>query len=181
MEWKDIKGYEGHYRISDNGDIFSLESNKVLKTMSNKNGYTYIHLTKGGKKKSFTIHRLVALHFCEGYGEDLVVDHIDQNRDNNHCSNLRWISRKENSNNISADTRAKVSEVSKRNARKVSQMTGRKKRPVISISPDGVEKYHGSIMEASRYTGVGNSSIWKALNKGSVLASGYKFKHALNG
>ncbi|AGY47023.1 HNH homing nuclease [Bacillus phage CampHawk] len=176
MEWKDIKGYEGHYQISDNGDIFSLKSNRVLKTMKNKkNGYIYIHLTKDGKKKAFTIHRLVALHFCGGYEESLVVDHIDRNRHNNHFSNLRWVSRKENSSNISADTKKNIITAVRKNAKSQSQRSNRKIRPVISISPEGVIRHHRSITQASKETGVTNASISNNLNKGSRLMSGYRF------
>ena len=47
-------------------------------------------------KKRYFIHRLVAIHFCEGYSEELVVNHIDGNKNNNKATNLEWVTRSEN-------------------------------------------------------------------------------------
>lgn len=47
-------------------------------------------------KKRFFIHRLVALHFCKGYQEDLIVNHKDGNKLNNIAENLEWVTHSEN-------------------------------------------------------------------------------------
>lgn len=67
-EWKDIKGYEGLYRISNHGRILGLTSNKVLKpndvNSRGKNANRIKNtLSKNGKLKNFTIHNLVYSHF----------------------------------------------------------------------------------------------------------------------
>jgi len=54
--------------------------------------------TEEGKRKLFFLHRLVALAFVDGYKEDLQVNHIDENKANNHFSNLEWTTAKENVN-----------------------------------------------------------------------------------
>ena len=54
--WKDIKGYEGLYQISNNGKIISIKRKLTKKTFINRNGYEYIDLyIKKEKKKIFTI------------------------------------------------------------------------------------------------------------------------------
>lgn len=47
-------------------------------------------------KKRFFIHRLVALHFCEGANDELVVNHIDGNKLNNAATNLEWVTHSQN-------------------------------------------------------------------------------------
>ena len=93
--WKDIKGYEGYYQISSEGQVKSLISNKILIGDINNLGYKRVILYTPIKKRFF-IHRLVALHFCEGYAENLVVNHKDGNKQNNKAENLEWITHSQN-------------------------------------------------------------------------------------
>lgn len=67
-EWKDIKGYEGLYRISNYGRILGLSSGKILKHNDVKSRGLYSGrikntLSKNGKLKNFTVHNLVYKHF----------------------------------------------------------------------------------------------------------------------
>lgn len=94
-EWKDIKGYEGYYQISSYGNVKSLLTNKILIGDTNNGGYKRVWLYTTVKKRYF-IHRLVALHFCEGYADDLVINHKDGNKTNNNADNLEWVTRSEN-------------------------------------------------------------------------------------
>lgn len=96
-EWKDIKGYEGRYRISNHGRIYSILTNIIRKQRLNK-GYPTIKLNVNNKEKTFFVHRLVALHFVENTEEKPEVNHIDENKENNHYTNLMWCTPKENSN-----------------------------------------------------------------------------------
>lgn len=94
-EWKDIIEYEGYYQISNFGNVKNIQTNKILIGDTNSIGYRRVILYIPIKKRFF-IHRLVALHFCEGYEESLVVNHIDGNKQNNHFTNLEWVTRSEN-------------------------------------------------------------------------------------
>jgi hypothetical protein len=101
--WKDIEGYEGLYQVSNLGNIKSLNYNhtgkeKLRKTNIDKHGYLGVVLYKNKKSTRKKIHRLVAFHFCEGYGENLVVNHKDEDKTNNVWTNLEWITQKENTN-----------------------------------------------------------------------------------
>lgn len=95
--WKDIKGYEGLYRISDRGNILIVRTHKhrSLWKKTGKN-YYFIDLWNKGVKKNFAVHRLVATHFIDNPEEKPEVHHIDHNPENNNVSNLMWVTGEEN-------------------------------------------------------------------------------------
>ncbi|EEO6590804.1 hypothetical protein G6A65_002860 [Listeria monocytogenes] len=102
-EWKDIIGFEGRYKISNTGKIVSLKYNKTdepkeLKQEETNRGYLRVTMRKDGESKRFSVHRLVAMHFCGGYFPEAVVNHIDENSHNNNARNLEWVTQKENIN-----------------------------------------------------------------------------------
>jgi len=88
-----------NYLIYDNGVVFSKKRNKFMKPQKNQLGYERILLSKNGKQKRFSIHRLVALHYIPKIEGKNVVDHIDGNKLNNNVNNLRWTTIIENCNN----------------------------------------------------------------------------------
>lgn len=93
--WKDIPDYEGLYQVSNLGNVRSLNwrntgeiKNMFLKT--HNQGYLKVELTKNGKRKTFMVHRLVALCFVKGYQEGYVVNHINKDKTDNRAENLEW-------------------------------------------------------------------------------------------
>ena len=93
------------YLITENGDVYSLQNKHLFKKMTpeiDKDGYLRIRIKiKKGKSKKFFVHRLVAMMFCDGYNEALVVNHKDGNKRNNHYTNLEWVTLKENEKHAS--------------------------------------------------------------------------------
>ena len=113
--WKDIKGYEGLYQVSNLGRCRSLDKDipcsslfsdkkslvrkgKILsdKRLSHVGGYIKHRLTKDKKTKQYYLHKLVAEAFIPNPENKKYVDHIDTNRLNNQVNNLRWVTQKEN-------------------------------------------------------------------------------------
>lgn len=101
--WKDIKGYEGLYQISNLGNVKSLSKQiirsngkkqtfkeKKLKPGLSKNGYLSVSLFKNGKGKTYMIHRLVAETFIENINNYKCINHKDENKQNNIVNNLEW-------------------------------------------------------------------------------------------
>ncbi len=86
------------FLISNTGKLYSKSSNKVLKTCINKQGYESVCVSIGGrnKKKLIKIHIAVASMFCDGYKENLTVNHKDGDKLNNNSYNLEWVTIREN-------------------------------------------------------------------------------------
>ena len=98
MSAKDIDGYEGLYKIYEDGRIWGYKREIFMKASQNKKGYYQICLTKDKKRKLFLLHRLLALNFIPNPNNLPEVDHKDVNNQNNDLSNLQWITVKENRN-----------------------------------------------------------------------------------
>lgn len=94
--WIDIQGYEGLYQVSNLGRIKSLTYNKVRKPSITNAGYEHIILSKDGKTKPHSVHRLVALAFVANPNGYKYVNHKDENKLNNKASNLEWCTAKQN-------------------------------------------------------------------------------------
>jgi HNH endonuclease len=59
-------------------------------------GYLEVGAVKKGKRIRARVHRLVGIAFVPGYGEDLTINHINGNKQENHPSNLEWVSLAQN-------------------------------------------------------------------------------------
>jgi hypothetical protein len=98
---KDIKDYPDYliYKNADiNETVYSKKRKRYLKPSKNNYGYYCINLSKNGKRETFLIHRLIALHFLEPSNLNL-VDHINRVRTDNRVVNLHWVSHLDNMNN----------------------------------------------------------------------------------
>ena len=98
----DIKGYEDYYTISEDGKVWSKRRDKYITGGKRSIGYLTVDLCKDGKRKTHSIHRLVALHYIENPEDKPEVDHKDRNVINNSVSNLRWVTKSEQNRNKKA-------------------------------------------------------------------------------
>jgi hypothetical protein len=98
--WKTIENYEGLYEVSTLGRVksFKLGKEAILNPSKNSKGYLVINLHKDGKRKTFNLHKLVAVAFLSHSpcGMRLVVDHINNDKQDNRAENLQLISNQEN-------------------------------------------------------------------------------------
>jgi hypothetical protein len=106
--WKDIKGYEGLYQVSNygrvkalpkkriNGTGFYIQKERIMSQQLKTKRYYGVNLTKDGIHKNFLVHRLVADAFIKNPNNYEEVNHIDCNKLNNKVENLEWCTREMN-------------------------------------------------------------------------------------
>lgn len=145
--WKDVKGYEGRYQVSNLGNVKTLDFmgrgiEINLKKSISPQGY---EVAKVGDKIQL-VHRLVAEAFIENPYNYPIVNHIDENKTNNVASNLEWCT---HSYNLCYGKRL-----------------GKVRKPVIAINKQGEAERYGSVKSASEAMGVTSTAISQALIKG---------------
>jgi hypothetical protein len=84
------------YLISNDGDIYSLKSNKYIKSQIGNHGYKTIKLYSNNNPKRFLVHRLVALTYLPNTCNKKEVNHINGNKQDNRIENLEWVNPVEN-------------------------------------------------------------------------------------
>lgn len=181
-QWREIKGYEGRYEVSDHGNVRSLlfystareeymtrKAPRLLSQNTTHDGYKRVSLSKYREMKSITVHRLVAMAFLPNPNNYPAVNHKDEDATNNHVSNLEWCTNKYNSNYGTLPKR--ISERMRKNHYLA--------RPVIQMSNDGEEiATYPSTREAARQFGIRSENISRCCYGRYKHAAGYKWKYA---
>ena len=88
--WKDVVGYEGLYKVSNFGNVYSNHINKNLSQGTHKDGYKFVILHRDGNDKFMLVHRLVAEAFIDNPNNLPIINHKDENPTNNVVNNLEW-------------------------------------------------------------------------------------------
>lgn len=114
--WKDIKGYEGLYQISNLGNVKSLRKNVILKCSkcSREGNYYKAGLYKNGKTKTILVHKLVANAFIPNPNNLPCINHKDENKLNNKADNLEWCTYKQNNDYGKHDIKKYISLLKRR-------------------------------------------------------------------
>lgn len=206
-EWRDIKGYEGFYQVSNYGRVKSLgngkswKSGKILKEQRDKDGYAVLYLTIN-KRTLKRVHQLVAYAFPEICGERFEgchVDHINGEKTDNRALNLRVCTCKENINNpitlkrksiarkghkLKEETKIKISnslkgvKLSEEHRNNIKEGHRNKcGKCVLMLSNGVIIKEFRSISEASEETGICLNNIQQTCSKKRRSAGGYEWQY----
>lgn len=156
---KDIKNYEGHYAVTEDGQVWSYKSKKFITLHDNGRGYLMADLCKNGVRKHYYIHRLVAEAYIDNPNKLPQVNHKDEDKTNNSVTNLEWCT---NIYNQEYGTRAA------RQAKAISI-------PVYCVELD---KVFSSYAEAGRYLHISPGYVSYALAHPNK-SKGYHFNYCL--
>ena len=172
--WKDVKGYEGKYQVSNLGRIKSIKfkngnQEKILKLTDCK-GYKIIRLCKDGIVKSFKVHRLVAQAFIPNYNNMPIINHINGIKNDNNVENLEWCTYSHN------ETEAHRMGLKKPTWQGKCYYTHPSNRKIIQYNLNGEKvKEWSSIQEATDKLNVSNiSAVCRGAQK---TAGGYIWKY----
>lgn len=183
--WKEIPGYEGIYRVSNQGDVMSYvrdPKGHLLKAFpKNIKGIVYlaVGLQNGNRnnrhQRQGFVHRLVAAAFLEKPDECNVVDHINTISTDNRVENLRWTTPDGNLKNPISHKR-RLEAVRRSNSG--MGIFSHKHRGCVQMDMDGnVIKEWGCISDAQRELGISVSSICRTCKGEQQSSHGYKWKY----
>lgn len=132
--WRDIRGYEGIYQVSNLGRVKSLNHiiilkngkqrlsrGKILKLEKSQFGYLRAQLVVANHHKKVAVHRLVAQAFLPNPFHFTQVNHRDENKENNNFFNLEWCSRKYNDDYGTRNQRISRTMINGKTSKKVAQ------------------------------------------------------------
>lgn len=181
MEWKDIDGYEGKYRVNQFGEVYSVRrtvkfgkatriiGGTVLRQRHDTNGYAIVCLCDGrGDKRPKKVHRIVAEAFIPNPGNLPCVNHKDEDKDNNDVSNLEWCTVEYNNNYGTHQQRSSL-----------SRINHPKRSKAVRCVETGI--IYPSMREAERKTGVNQSQIWHCIKTPHKTARGFHWAFVKEG
>ena len=167
--WKDVKGYEGLYQVSNFGNVKILSrrvvnhksgstrlmQEKLMNPFDNGHGYLVVSLRKGGKRKNHYVHRIVAEAFIANQNNKLPVNHKDRNTKNNSVTNLEWCTQQENVAYAAPQMRKPktICRVSNTGEKYISKRLdhGKNIRYRVTIKALGIDKLFTDLADAVRY------------------------------
>jgi hypothetical protein len=158
--FKPIINYEDRYLISEDARIYSIVFDKFLENNNGQHDYNHVKLVDSNfKRKGYLLHRLVYCTYNNlPLNSNIIIDHIDQNKTNNNLSNLRILSKSENS----------------KNRIKKSQITH---NPIMQYDKDNkfIEAHH-SLSKISKKLHYDPKTIKKILNLNILCKNGFFWK-----
>lgn len=186
--WKDIKGYEGLYQVSNFGNVKSLD-----RYIINKNGdkqyfpgkylnqgisdnYLKVILSKNNKQRTFRVHILVARTFIPNPENKPEVNHMDGDKSNNRVDNLEWNTRSENELHAYKNGLAKPSDKQKQAVAKYAKENYSKKVIQYSLNGEFIKEWN-SMHDVWRELGIRPSYICRCCKGLRNQTYGYVWKY----
>ena len=179
--WKDVKGYEGRYKVSNYGRVYSIprktylgnsyryDGGYIMKPRIDSVGYVTVCLSDGhGKRGPKKVHRLLAEAFIENTNNYPCINHKDENKTNNTLENLEWCTVAYNNNYGTHQQRSAKTRINH----------PKKSHRIMCVETGAI---YPSTREASRQTGIDQSQIWHCLKEQWRRAKGTHWTYPKEG
>lgn len=172
--WKEIKGYEGYYEVSDEGRVRSLDriatdgrrlKGKILEGSIDSYGYKVVGLSKGGKATQHKIHQLVLGAFSDNPNNLPDVDHINAVKTDNRLVNLRYTDPYGNTHNPLT-------------MKAIKECGERKRKGVLQYKDGKLIREYATLQEAGEVNGFDFGTIAKCCRGKYKTSYGYVWKYA---
>lgn len=170
QEWKDIEGYNGYYKVSNDGKVCNAKRGTTIKQQKNRFGYMTVKLFKDNKGKEYKVHRLVAEAFIPNPDNKPCVNHIDFDKTNNIVHNLEWCTYEENNKWSMANGRKAMRPEWLEKIRKT-----RKTKAVAGINIITGEKVRFNSMRATKEAGADPSDVSRCCRGLKESSGGYRW------
>jgi NUMOD4 motif-containing protein len=172
--WADIDGYEGQYRVSNTGNVLSLERSFIksngrrayfperiliqYKRGSGKKKYAAVKLCNNGIEKTKSVHILVAKAFVDGYFDGAQVNHDDGDKWNNNAWNLSWT---DNSGNQKHAYKLGLNKVSTRSIQKlIERCSGKNSHKAIPLIDTVTGQKYDTVRQAAQAVGINENKLY---------------------
>ncbi len=159
--WKELEELD-LYEVSTLSNIRNKKTKLLLKPYTNKLGYKYVALINNNIRKSYSLHRLVALVFIPNLENKAIVNHKDGNKQNPKLENLEWVNHSENSNHAVLIGKIKTKSVIQ-----------------YDLCKNKLNEFN-SIKEAATYLKISPSTVSNLYNKNYSLPRKYLLEWKLN-
>ena len=169
--WKDIDGFDGMYRVSNTGKVYSARRDIILKPKTDRYGYYALSLWDGKKCHHTTVHRLVASAFLEKPDGCNVVNHLVCNKKNNNADNLEWTTVQRNTKHAYDKVEHYQEHVQRIN--KIG-IEARKIKIDAFYNGEYIGSYNGKKETAERL-GISEKTVYNRLHNRFTSRSGYTF------
>lgn len=175
-EWRDIKGFEGAYQVSNLGNVRSLDRDyivadgvhrhykgKLLTRVNAGKGYYIVMMQYKGRKSQQRVCRLVADAFCPNPYGYTQVNHKDENKSNDCADNLEWCTASYNVNYGTANKGRSI-----KHSRKINQ---------YDLNGNYIRSW-GSLTQAAKELKLYTTNISKACKGKYRICGNFKWKYA---
>lgn len=157
-KWMPSPVFGEEYFVSEDGRVWSVRTQKVLRPATDKSGYHYYVLCVNGERKTVKAHRLVGMAFIPNDEKKPTINHKNGIRTDNRVENLEWATHKEQKNDPL--TKEHMMSVYKNtDYQKMGERRNFGRVPITIIWANGETTMYGSLLEASRETGKNYSKL----------------------
>ena len=165
-----VKGYEGIYSITSDGEVFSYTKGAKYKRMlvADKNGYLTVNFNVFGVVSCKKVHRLVAEHFIPNPENKGQVNHKNGIKSDNTLANLEWVTNAENIAHMWDNNLKQTHRIYKTSKTGEPHITYEYKKFPINIKQNKVNYYLGAYPNLPEAIRIRDKAL-SALKEGKIL------------